>query len=101
MNPLPIAIIFALCWSLAIAAGSHAEMAIVAAGPFTMGSNDGPDDERPAHVIHVAAFAIDRLPVTNEQFAEFLNAAGTQNARGERLYDYDDSDARIHIVDGR
>jgi iron(II)-dependent oxidoreductase len=101
MSTVPIAIVFAFCWSLAIAAGLPTEMAIVASGPFTMGSDDGPEDERPAHVIHLAAFAIDRVPVTNEQFAGFLNAVGTQNAQGERLYDHDDSDARIHQADGR
>jgi formylglycine-generating enzyme required for sulfatase activity len=68
----------------------------VAAGSFTMGRDDGPPDERPAHQISVGAFEIDRLPVTNIQFAEFLNRAGTRNPDGERWYDDDDPDARIH-----
>jgi formylglycine-generating enzyme required for sulfatase activity len=72
------------------------DMVTVAAGPFTMGSDTGPADERPAHQVTVAAYSIDRLPVTNAQFAEFLDAAGTHNKDGERLYDFDDSDARIH-----
>ena len=72
------------------------KMAAVPAGLFTMGNDDGPDDERPAHQIDLAAFEIDRLPVTNAAFAEFLNAIGTHNKNGERLYDYDDPDARIH-----
>ena len=61
-----------------------------------MGSNDGPADERPAHAVNLAAFSIDRLPVTNERFAEFLSALGTHNKHGDRLYDFDDADARIH-----
>ena len=61
------------------AATPTAEMLPIAAGTLTMGSNDGPDDERPAHAVRVAAFQIDRLPVTNEHFAEFLNAVGTHN----------------------
>lgn len=72
------------------------DMVSVPAGMFTMGSDDGAADERPAHQLHLPAFFIDRLPVTNTQFAEFLNATGTHNRSGERLYDFDDSDARIH-----
>jgi iron(II)-dependent oxidoreductase len=66
-----------------------------------MGTDDGSEDERPAHVVTLRAYAIDRLLVTNAQFAEFLNAAGSANARGERLFDDDDRDARIHRVAGR
>ena len=77
------------------------EMSAVAGGAFTMGRHDGPADERPAHQVDLPAYAIDRYPVTNAQFAEFLNTAGTANARGERSFDYDDPDARIHRVDGK
>jgi formylglycine-generating enzyme required for sulfatase activity len=76
-------------------------MVAVPAGLFIMGRNDGPDDERPAHSITLPAFRIDRLPVTNAQFAEFLNARGHSTAQGERFYDYDDNDARIHLVKGK
>ena len=72
------------------------DMVQVPAGPFNMGSDDGPDDERPAHRLDLPAFAIDRWPVINAQFAEFLNATGAHNVRRERLYDFDDSDARVH-----
>ena len=73
------------------------DMVAIPAGPFTMGSDDGPPDERPAHQVELGEYAIDRLPVTNAQFAEFLNAMGTHNKQGERLYDFDDNDARIHL----
>lgn len=72
------------------------DMATIPAGSYMLGSNDGPADERPAHAVELPAFAIDRLPVTNARFAEFLNAIGTHNKSGERMYDFDDSDARIH-----
>jgi iron(II)-dependent oxidoreductase len=39
--------------------------------------------------------------VTNARFAEFLNATGAHNRSGERLYDFDDSDARIHQYESR
>ena len=77
------------------------DMVIIAAGTFTMGRDDGPEDERPAHQVTLPAFQIDRLPVTNAQFAEFLNARGHSTAQGERLYDYDDTDASIHQAAGK
>jgi iron(II)-dependent oxidoreductase len=66
-----------------------------------MGSDDGPVDERPAHRVELATFAIDRLPVTNAQFALFLNAAGPVNAQVEKLFDAGDPDARIQQRDGK
>lgn len=72
------------------------DMVSVPAGTFTMGHHEGPTDERPAHQVNLASFLIDRLAVTNAQFAEFLNAVGSHNKQGERLYDFDDADARIH-----
>jgi formylglycine-generating enzyme required for sulfatase activity len=77
------------------------EMVNIPAGPFTMGSDVGPVDERPAHRVDLPAFRIDRFPVTNAQFAEFLNAVGTRNSKGEQLFDDKDPDARIHRVDGK
>jgi iron(II)-dependent oxidoreductase len=61
-----------------------------------MGSDDGPADERPAHRVELPAFSIDRTPVTNRQFARFLDAVGPKGPRGEAYYDVDDGDARIH-----
>jgi formylglycine-generating enzyme required for sulfatase activity len=78
-----------------------AEMVDIPAGPFRMGSDSGPADERPAHEVTLPAFSIDRTPVTNADFSEFLNALRlAQGERpmkdGARLYDDDDEDARIH-----
>jgi formylglycine-generating enzyme required for sulfatase activity len=73
-----------------------AQMVHIPTGDFTMGSDTGPSDERPSHRISLPAFEIDRLPVTNAQFANFLNAIGPTNAAGETLFDVDDPDARIH-----
>ena len=72
------------------------EMVSIPAGPLTMGSDNGPEDERPAHRVELPAFSIDRTPVTNADFAVFLNGAGPVNSAGERLFDVDDNDARIH-----
>ncbi len=97
-NTLALLILLALP---AVAWGADtSDMVIIPAGPFTMGRDDGPADEKPAHVIALAAFRIDRLPVSNRQFAEFLNVTATSAPNGMRRYDHDDSDARIHHVDG-
>ena len=76
-------------------------MVRVPEGPFTMGSDDGPADERPVHVVTLREFQIDRLPVTNVEFAAFLQRHGAVAANGARYFDWDDADARIHRHDGR
>ena len=78
-----------------------AQMVRIPAGEFLMGSESGPADERPAHRLFLPAFEMDRLPVTNAEFADFLNAVGPANNRGENLFDVADPDARIHRRGGR
>ena len=41
---------------------------------FTMGANDGAEDERPLHDVKLSDYWIDRTEVTNEQFARFIAA---------------------------
>src|SRR5690349_20609219 len=84
-----------------ICAASDDAMIRLSGGVFTMGSDHGLPDERPAHTMAVAPFSIDRRPVTNAEFAAFLQRVGdTRNARGENLFDADDGDARLHKIDG-
>ena len=58
----------------------HAELipalATIPGGDFLMGSDDGEDDERPAHRVHVDEFQIGVHPVTNGQYAQFIHATG-------------------------
>jgi gamma-glutamyl hercynylcysteine S-oxide synthase len=57
---------------------------IVPAGPFTMGTSTEPwalDNERPAHQVHVAAYAIDTVPVTNGAYQRFIAAGGYDDQR--------------------
>lgn len=96
-NLSAIAVFWGFC---RLALGAN-DMLTIHAGPFTMGRDDGPEDERPAHVVNLPAFQIDRQPVTNREFAQFLNARGHSSPTGERYYDFDDNDARIHRVDGK
>jgi formylglycine-generating enzyme required for sulfatase activity len=52
------------------------EMVLVAAGEFTMGSDAGGDESKPAHKLTVPAFYIDKTEVTNAQYKEFCTANG-------------------------
>lgn len=52
------------------------EMTIIPGGAFERGSNKGGRDEMPRHQISLDPYAIDIHPVTNEQFACFLEAMG-------------------------
>jgi formylglycine-generating enzyme required for sulfatase activity len=87
--------------TIGAAANDGAEMSRIPAGPFVMGRDDGPADERPQNRINLAEFFIDRLPVTNSQFAGFLEAKGIRGTAAKHLYDSDDNDARIHVRTGK
>lgn len=47
-------------------------MVPIPSGEFMMGRADGSDYEKPAHQVSVNQFFIDKLEVTNEQYAEFV-----------------------------
>src|ERR1044071_7310265 len=89
-----VAIAVACAVAVARAQTNLSDMVAIPAGPFTMGSNEGPEDERPAHEVTVRPYSIDRFPVTNAQYAEYVNTLGTGRPGG--VYDFDDPDARIH-----
>ncbi len=57
---------------------------LVPGGPFTMGTSTEPwalDNERPAHVVDVPAFRIAAVPVTNAEYAAFVEAGGYDDPR--------------------
>jgi gamma-glutamyl hercynylcysteine S-oxide synthase len=58
--------------------------ALIPGGPFTMGTSTEPwalDNERPAHVVDVPSFFIDRAAVTNGQYAAFIASGGYEERR--------------------
>ncbi len=95
-----MAVAVTACLALPLAAQPAPDVAMIQlrGGVFTMGSSAGLTDERPAHAVTVKPFLIDQRPATNAEFATFLNSLGgrTSNARNQRLFDDDDTDARIH-----
>lgn len=52
------------------------KMCSIPGGTFRMGSDTHYPEESPAHRVTVGAFFIDRTPVTNRQFKEFVRATG-------------------------
>jgi formylglycine-generating enzyme required for sulfatase activity len=51
-------------------------MAWIPPGEFTLGSDDGLPDERPAHRVRLKGFWIDAHEVTNAEFAAFVDETG-------------------------
>jgi formylglycine-generating enzyme required for sulfatase activity len=54
----------------------HPDMVWIPGGTFRMGSDHHYPEEAPAHPAAVGGFWMDRTPVTNEQFARFVQATG-------------------------
>ncbi len=59
---------------------------LVPGGPFVLGVNAATepfslDNERPAHVVDVPAFRIGRVPVTNAEWRQFIDAGGYTQSR--------------------
>src|SRR5262245_37546514 len=52
------------------------DMIWIPAGTFHMGSDRHYPEEAPAHRVRVDGFWIDRTPVTNRQFKDFVRATG-------------------------
>ncbi len=51
------------------------EMAFISAGYFFMGDENGRDNCKPVHQVHITSFYMDKYEVTNAQFVRFLNQA--------------------------
>src|SRR5262249_7423719 len=62
--------------SRAYAGSMLTELVDVPCGSFRMGSTSFYPEEAPIHTATVRAFAIERHPVTNAQFTEFVSATG-------------------------
>jgi sulfatase modifying factor 1 len=52
------------------------DLLFIAGGTFRMGSERHYIEEAPVHRVTVDAFWMDRTPVTNRQFREFVEATG-------------------------
>lgn len=59
-----------------VSSGDTGDMVLIKATRFTMGSDDGGDDELPKHDVKIRAFWMDRTEVTNAEFERFVKATG-------------------------
>lgn len=55
---------------------SGADMVLIPAGEFEMGSHDGAPDEQPVHTVRLSGFYIDKYEVTVGQYRQFVRATG-------------------------
>ena len=60
---------------------TDADLLLVRAGSFDMGSMVGQTDERPVHRVWVDAFHLARCPVTNREYGRFVEATGHRPPR--------------------
>jgi formylglycine-generating enzyme required for sulfatase activity len=56
--------------------GAPPNMLCIPGGTFRMGSDEHYQEKAPAHCVTVDGFWIDRAPVTNRHFKEFVRAGG-------------------------
>lgn len=73
MRPL---VLFALLFASGMALAGEAAMVRIPAGQAHIGSDRGRPDEAPAFSVAVAAFELDRTPVTVAAFANFVASTG-------------------------
>ena len=68
---------------------------LVPVGPFTLGAQNGwaYDNERPAHVVELPPFRIDRALVTNAQYAEFAGALSGPPREPVQHVSFDEAEA--------
>jgi gamma-glutamyl hercynylcysteine S-oxide synthase len=60
------------------------EDVLVPACSFTLGTDEHTwayDNEQPAHAVELSAFSVERYPVTNDRFAEFIAEGGYRKRR--------------------
>ncbi len=51
------------------------EMVLIPEGSFLMGSEEGPDNEKPVHAVWVDRFRIGKFPITRSEYLIFMEAA--------------------------
>jgi len=56
-------------------------MVYIEGGEFVFGRDDGPEDESPEQIVQLDGFNIDRYPVTNAEYREFVEATGHRAPR--------------------
>jgi sulfatase modifying factor 1 len=71
------------------------EFVAIPGGSFSMGSDEGADDERPVHRVYVDPFELAIHPVTTRQYDVFLNATRHETPREWRSPGPGDADVPV------
>ncbi len=71
-----------------LATDTFADMVLIPAGEFQMGSNDGDPDEHPVHTVYVDAFYMDKYEVTVGQYKAFVQSTGHRSPDWNRVAKY-------------
>lgn len=77
---LSFLILITACQSPPPASLPQESMAVVPAGWFLMGQNEGPRSNQPQRQVYLDSYAIDTTEVTKEQFARYLEAIGSEKS---------------------
>ena len=73
-NPISLQVEIPYSFTLKTRSNSvDADMVLIPAGEFQMGSNEGDEDEKPMHTVYLDAFYIDKYEVTNAQYKAFVD----------------------------
>ena len=73
------------------------EMALIPAGEFLMGTEDGLPDARPLHRIYLSDYLIDRYEVTNTQYRQCVDGGACMAPRDREAFD-DQARSRYPVV---
>src|SRR5206468_930287 len=76
------------------------KMRLIAKGQFLMGDDQGEPNERPAHVVSLDDYYIDKFEVTNQQYREFSSSPRGRPFPGEPSWDPSYSSKLDHPVAG-
>lgn len=76
-------------------------MVLVPGGTFTMGRDDGPSNEAPAHSVALSTFYIDQHEVTVRQYALFQRESGARPGSGPKPNDPVSEDHPVANVSAR
>lgn len=76
MRKILLSIVLLLCACFSSDAKDTSNMVFIEKGTFWMGSDEGLASERPAHQVTLDSYWIDKYPVTNKQYLNFVQHTG-------------------------
>jgi len=66
-----------------ITVSGRGSMLLIPAGKFTMGNNNGAEDEKPAHKVYLDAYYIDKFEITNAMYKDCVEDGACRNPSRE------------------